>query len=208
MSFKLKATNRWTSQLVKQDYVDLGLLTQAEADIIYKGQQKRNVVASLISALIASGCDEGLINPLCYHNALENLAELRIRGASILGKIETNKPNMWTLLMKILTDILILIYAVGAPFTALVHPAAFDCFQLWVILSSFFLVLPLLCANRVIELLNSPYNDQGPLHDRYSVDCMLCCAEEQIFDTMRVTFDIHNWSSSTSTEDSRKELRT
>ena len=81
-------------------------------------------------------------------------------------------------------------YVLGTPFMAYTEMQHLECFQIWVVLSVFMLVFPLICAKNIIELLEVPF-PSGELyfHDVFNVVGCIMSTEQTIFQTLRNSFD-------------------
>ena len=90
--------------------------------------------------------------------------------------------------MQVVVDILLLLYALGTPFT-LVEVPGIECFQIWTVLAVFLLVFPIITAYNMVAILIDPFSDINAAHDVFNFDTLIVSSEQTIFASLRGGFD-------------------
>jgi len=180
-----KAKHPWLEALSMDDLVTLGLLTADEARCLAPAKNKmRDTSLAWLSREIQIALRQGLIHSSCTVTCLDQLARLRGKMAAFHDMFTMNQPNLFASLMKIVVDMLVLLFVSGSPFTMFVYETG--CFQVYVVFFTVFLSLPWISCMEIIKIIINPFN--GRL-DFLNVDSVMGSTEQVAFHNLRVGFD-------------------
>ena len=183
MVYKYIAINPWFEEMTLQDVIDCGLLTKHEASLIAPSEgTKHELLVSWISKEIFDGVKDGLLShELCPAIMLPT----HLRGAmgALTGNLLTNQPNLWAALMRLVCDILVIMFVFGNPFINFMFEAG--PFQIYAFLFTTFQAIPYLCAHILVKTLADPYTGQ---HDMFNTDSLVAWAESVCFTNLRCKF--------------------
>ena len=171
--------NAWYKLLTMTDFVELGLLTNEELKLLLPADNKKHeVVISWIVVTIQAGMREGLLKD--SEKVLEDACSIRGKLGSFNHHFALGEPNLWTALMKLVCDLLIMMFVIGAAFDSFLYQLG--SFQTYVVLFSIFLAVPWLCAQRLVTLLENPFDSY---HDMFNTDALVANTERTIFLNLR-----------------------
>ena len=191
--------NIWLAEASLDDLIEIGLLTEAEKRILEPAKRKKcDLVLAWISDTISEASERELFNQHFMSEAIVNVAGARSKIAGFQDMFTIKEPNVWTALMTFVVDALILVYVIGTPFMAFTEIKGVECFQLWSLLSTFFLCFPLVCATSIVKLLDYPFPTGRTEkmhkifdHDVFNVGATMASTEQTIFQSLRTSFDDH-----------------
>jgi hypothetical protein len=172
------ASNGWFAATTLQDLVDNGLLTEQEAKILPAAQNTMHDVAiSWISEEMFAGVQKGVL--------AENLrcsmpTELRGWVGTLQGQLLINQPNLWAALMRLVCDLLIVMFVLGNPLTNFMYEIG--PFQAYVFLFTVFQTVPYLCVHMLVRTLENPYQSN---HDMFNTDSLIAWSERACFHYLR-----------------------
>ena len=175
----------WFSEVSMQQLVALGLATEEEATLLEHTPSlfRMDTVVSWLSRDLQAGMRDGTLDRASKGVLFQHLSHLRMWSADLAAITSTAQPNLWTALMRILLDLLILLFVVGSPFRFFLYDAG--ALQTNLVLCSFALVFPWVCVGTLIEWMQDPYTN---VVDGFNPDGLVCWSERVIFTNMRATF--------------------
>lgn len=180
-----KEKTPWLQALSMDDFVVLGLLTDAEKQFIMASKNKmRDTGLAMLSAEIQLGLNHGLIHTSCTVTCLDQLARLRGKMAAYHDMFTVNQPNVFASLMFVVVDMLVYLFIVGSSYTMFVFELG--CFQHYVFVFAAFLTLPWICCMDMINVVRDPYSSYA---DMFNVDSLMGSSEQVAFHNLRVRFD-------------------
>jgi len=113
-----------------------------------------------------------------------SLAEIRAAATnSMLADVQ--QPNSWTSLMRVVSDLLVLLFVLGSP---LMSFDAESCMQPLATVFTIVLVFPLLSCNCILHTVNYPFMSQRD-YDVFNTAGMLQITDRTLFTTLRAKFD-------------------
>ena len=173
-----KKRNRWYQLLKMEDFITLGLLTEDEIKVLVPADNKMHeVVVSWVVRLIVAGNENGL---LCLGQRAFDPCDIRGKLGSFNDHFAVGQPNMWAALMKLVCDLLVLMFIAGSAFGSFLYKLG--PMQFYVVIFSVLLALPWLCALRLLTLLEDPFNSH---HDMFNVDSMVASTDRTTFLNLR-----------------------
>ena len=175
----------WFSEVGMHQLVPLGLATEEEASLLEHTPNlfRMDTVVSWICRDLQAGMRDGTLDRASKGVLFQHLSHLRMWAADLAAITSTAQPNLWTALMSILLDALILLFVVGSPFRFFVYDA--HAVQVNIVLCTFALVFPWVCVGTLIVWMQDPYTN---VVDGFNPDGLVCWSERVIFTNMRATF--------------------
>ena len=101
----------------------------------------------------------------------------------IKGNLLTNQPNLWAALMRLVCDLLIVMFVIGNPATHFMYESG--SFQFYVVLYTTCQTIPYLCVHMLVQTLSNPYNSH---HDMFNTDSIISWGERACFTNLRAKF--------------------
>ena len=176
-----KQRNHWYQHLTMEDFIALGLLTEAEVKALEPADTKMHeVVISWLLRTIVAGNKSGLL--LLGPRAIDAF-DIRTHVASLNEHVFIGQPTLWAGLMKLVCDILILMFTVGSSFENFNYELGF--LQPYVIIFTIILASPWLCASQVVSILEDPFNAD---HEMFNTDAFVANAERTTFLNLRCSW--------------------
>jgi len=175
----------WFSEVSMHQLVPLGLATEEEASLLEHTPSlfRMDTLVSWICRDLQAGMRDGTLDRVSKGVLFQHLSHLRMWAADLAAITSTAQPNLWTALMSILLDALILLFVVGSPFRFFVYDA--HAVQVNIVLCTFALVFPWVCVGTLIVWMQDPYTN---VVDGFNPDGLVCWSERVIFTNMRATF--------------------
>ena len=175
----------WFSQVSPHQLVSLGLATEEEASLLEHTPNlfRMDTVAAWLSRDLQAGMRDGTLDRASKGVLFQHVSHLRMWAADLAAITSTAQPNLWTALMKILLDVLVLLFVVSSPFRFFTYDA--QAVQMFVILCTFTLVFPMVCVSTLIVWMQDPYSNKV---DGFNPDGLVTWSERVIFTNMRAAF--------------------
>jgi len=169
--------------LLPSDLVTLGLATDAEALTLEHTEScfRMDVTVAWISAALQKGMTDGLLHGASQSALYTHLSHLRMWSANIGTITVTNQPNSWSSLMKIVVDMLTMLFVLGGPITSFDYKK--HNFQWFAILYSSVGTFPWIAMGALIDRLHNPY--RVGQFDAFNVDGIITWSERVLFTNMR-----------------------
>ena len=175
----------WFSQVSPHQLVSLGLATDEEASLLEHTPNlfRMDTVAAWLSRDLQAGMRDGTLDRASKGVLFQHVSHLRMWAADLAAITSTAQPNLWTALMKILLDVLVLLFVVSSPFRFFTYDA--QAWQMFVLLCTFTLVFPMVCVSTLIVWMQDPYSNKV---DGFNPDGLVTWSERVIFTNMRAAF--------------------
>ena len=175
----------WFSQVSPHQLVSLGLATEEEASLLEHTPNlfRMDTVAAWLSRDLQAGMRDGTLDRASKGVLFQHVSHLRMWAADLAAITSTAQPNLWTALMKILLDVLVLLFVVSSPFRFFTYDA--QAWQMFVLLCTFTLVFPMVCVSTLIVWMQDPYSNKV---DGFNPDGLVTWSERVIFTNMRAAF--------------------
>ena len=175
----------WFSQVSPHQLVSLGLATDEEASLLEHTPNlfRMDTVVSWLSRDLQAGMRDGTLDRASKGVLFQHVSHLRMWAADLAAITSTAQPNLWTALMKILLDVLVLLFVVSSPFRFFTYDA--QAVQMFVLLCTFTLVFPMVCVSTLIVWMQDPYSNKV---DGFNPDGLVTWSERVIFTNMRAAF--------------------
>ena len=175
----------WFSQVSPHQLVSLGLATEEEASLLEHTPNlfRMDTVAAWLSRDLQAGMRDGTLDRASKGVLFQHVSHLRMWAADLAAITSTAQPNLWTALMKILLDVLVLLFVVSSPFRFFTYDE--QAVQTFVILCTFTLVFPMVCVSTLIVWMQDPYSNKV---DGFNPDGLVTWSERVIFTNMRAAF--------------------
>lgn len=175
----------WFSQVSPHQLVLLGLATDEEASLLKHTPNlfRMDTVISWLCRDLQAGMRDGTLDRASKGVLFQHLSHLRMWAADLAAITSTAQPNLWTALMKILLDVLVLLFVVSSPFRFFTYDA--QAVQMFVLLCTFTLVFPMVCVSTLIVWMQDPYSNKV---DGFNPDGLVAFSERVIFTNMRSAF--------------------
>jgi len=181
LGYRQHAPSPWFQELTLQDLIECGLLTREEGAAIEPAQNTMHeLVCSWVSTEMFDGCEKGLLS-----KSLIVVMPTNIRGCigGIKGNLLTNQPNLWAALMRLVSDLLILMFVIGNPAAHFMYESG--SFQFYVVLYTTCQTIPYMCIHMLVRTLADPYKSH---HDMFNTDSVIAWAERACFTNLRARF--------------------
>lgn len=183
-----KMHSSWLNHTTWADLVSLGLATHDEVktleSVAYKTGWPWDTVTTWINMEVQRAAEAGQLSFIGAQKAVELSAEIRGSLTGFKGIFIINQPNQWQALMKVVIDLLILIYIVSSAFTSFEY--WLGSFQLITFASVFLLTMPFVFSSSMIEQLNNPYYGRM---DLLNIDGFISATERTNFASLRAAFE-------------------
>jgi len=168
-----------------RDWAKTGLTTPAESEVLAKTppELRETVVISWIARGVSYGAEKNLLNPTSANSINLMVHELRMFIATTPAIHLTKQPNMWSSLMQLVVNLLLLLYVVGIPFTCFSYDKG--TVQYFTIAMASLMTFPWICMLVLIEWLNDPFSAK---RDAFNADGLICWSERITFTNMRTVF--------------------
>ena len=175
----------WFSQVSPHQLVSLGLATEEEASLLEHTPNlfRMDTVAAWLSRDLQAGMRDGTLDRASKGVLFQHVSHLRMWAADLAAITSTAQPNLWTALMKILLDVLVLLFVVSSPFRFFTFDEGEV--QMFVLLCTFTLVFPMVCVSTLIVWMQDPYSNKV---DGVNPDGLVTWSERVIFTNMRAAF--------------------
>ena len=175
----------WFSQVSPHQLVSLGLATEEEASLLEHTPNlfRMDTVAAWLSRDLQAGMRDGTLDRASKGVLFQHVSHLRMWAADLAAITSTAQPNLWTALMKILLDVLVLLFVVSSPFRFFTFDEGEV--QMFVLLCTFTLVFPMVCVSTLIVWMQDPYSNKV---DGFNPDGLVTWSERVIFTNMRAAF--------------------
>ena len=175
----------WFSQVSPHQLVSLGLATEEEASLLEHTPNlfRMDTVAAWLSRDLQAGMRDGTLDRASKGVLFQHVSHLRMWAADLAAITSTAQPNLWTALMKILLDVLVLLFVVSSPFRFFTYDEGEV--QMFVLLCTFTLVFPMVCVSTLIVWMQDPYSNKV---DGFNPDGLVTWSERVIFTNMRAAF--------------------
>ena len=175
----------WFSQVSPHQLVSLGLATEEEASLLEHTPNlfRMDTVAAWLSRDLQAGMRDGTLDRASKGVLFQHVSHLRMWAADLAAITSTAQPNLWTALMKILLDVLVLLFVVSSPFRFFTYDEGEV--QMFVLLCTFTLVFPMVCVSTLIVWMQDPYSSKV---DGFNPDGLVTWSERVIFTNMRAAF--------------------
>jgi hypothetical protein len=137
--------------LHSNDWVTVGLATAGEAEVLASTPKevRDTVTISWLARAVTQGQEKGLLSKLGASTVNAMVHELRMFCATTPSISAMKQPNLWSSLMNVVVNLLLLLYLVGLPFTCFSYDSG--AVQYFTISTSAILTFPWICMGALIE---------------------------------------------------------